>query len=83
MTCFCIGPQNGDPACPCEMRSIQVLNGRYVKVTDLGPAPNGGLPSSMLALNNLKNRLKAPGDGKCCHKTVLLGHRCEGCPHQD
>lgn len=20
-SCFCIGPQNGDPVCPCKMRS--------------------------------------------------------------
>lgn len=31
--CFCIGPQNGEPFCPCEMRRrrIRVVNGRWVE----------------------------------------------------
>jgi len=37
--CNCVGPQNGDPVCPCRMRSVSIRNGRYVRVTDLGPAP--------------------------------------------
>lgn len=37
--CNCIGPQNGDPVCPCQMRHVSIRNGRYVRVTDLGPAP--------------------------------------------
>lgn len=37
--CNCIGPQNGEPACPCAMRSVRVVDGRYVRITDLGPAP--------------------------------------------
>lgn len=40
--CFCIGPQNGEPLCPCQMRGVQIINGRYVKVKDLGPVlPDG------------------------------------------
>lgn len=38
--CNCIGPQNGQPLCPCAMRSVKIVNGRYVQVNDLGPAPN-------------------------------------------
>jgi hypothetical protein len=38
--CNCIGPQNGQPRCPCAMRDVQVVNGRYVlPAQDLGPAP--------------------------------------------
>lgn len=37
--CNCIGPQNGQPVCPCQMRNVSVVNGRYVKTVDLGPAP--------------------------------------------
>lgn len=38
-SCFCIGPQNGEPLCPCQMRHIIVRNGRYIKPeVDLGPA---------------------------------------------
>ena len=39
--CGCIGPQNGQPLCPCAMRGVIVRNGRYVRETDLGPAPLG------------------------------------------
>lgn len=37
--CFCVGPQNGDPVCPCEMRNVVIRNGRYVSERDLGPVP--------------------------------------------
>ncbi len=37
--CNCIGPQNGEPACPCAMRHVKIVDGRYVQVNDLGPAP--------------------------------------------
>lgn len=37
--CFCRGPQNGQPLCPCQMRDVKIVDGRYVRVTDLGPAP--------------------------------------------
>lgn len=36
--CNCIGPQNGQPVCPCAMRSVTIENGRYVQLHDLGPA---------------------------------------------
>lgn len=39
-TCNCIGPQNGQPACPCAMRNVKVINGRWVRTEDLGPAPS-------------------------------------------
>jgi len=38
--CNCIGPRNGEPLCPCMMRGVKIVNGRYVKTTDLGPAPS-------------------------------------------
>ena len=38
-SCNCIGPQNGEPRCPCDMRGVTIKDGRYIKVTDLGPAP--------------------------------------------
>ena len=39
--CFCIGPQNGDPVCPCRMRNVKIIDGRYKEILDLGPAyPN-------------------------------------------
>lgn len=35
--CNCIGPQDGQPLCPCQMRGVEIVEGRYVRVTDLGP----------------------------------------------
>jgi hypothetical protein len=37
--CGCIGPQNGQPLCPCQMRGVQIKDGRYVRIQDLGPVP--------------------------------------------
>lgn len=37
--CFCTGPRNGEPLCPCRMRNVTVRNGRYVREDDLGPVP--------------------------------------------
>ena len=37
--CNCIGPQNGEPLCPCQMRTVKIIDGRYVRTQDLGPAP--------------------------------------------
>jgi hypothetical protein len=34
--CFCVGPQNGDPLCPCRMRRVKVKDGRYVEEIDHG-----------------------------------------------
>ena len=38
--CFCVGPQNGQPLCPCRMRGVQVKDGRYVEIIDHGPVPS-------------------------------------------
>jgi hypothetical protein len=38
--CFCVGPQNGEPYCPCRMRELRVYkkDGRWVEPEkDLGP----------------------------------------------
>ena len=35
--CCWRGPQNGQPLCPCMMRNVRVVNGRYIKTEDLGP----------------------------------------------
>lgn len=37
--CSCVGPKNSEPVCPCAMRSVKIIAGRYVQVIDLGPAP--------------------------------------------
>lgn len=38
--CYCVGPQNGEPLCPCQMRArnVKLVNGRWVEPEkDLGP----------------------------------------------
>ena len=36
--CFCMGPQNGQPLCPCQMRGLIQRNGRWIRPEqDLGP----------------------------------------------
>lgn len=39
-TCHCVGPQNGEPMCPCRMRrfGVEKRDGRWViPERDLGP----------------------------------------------
>ena len=35
--CNCVGPQHGEPLCPCRMRGVQIKDGRYVEIVDHGP----------------------------------------------
>lgn len=35
--CNCVGPQDGNPLCPCQMRSLTIKDGRYVRIEDFGP----------------------------------------------
>lgn len=36
--CNCVGPQYGQPRCPCMMRNVRIKNGRYIEPErDLGP----------------------------------------------
>lgn len=37
--CCCIGPQNGQPLCPCRMRGVTIQDGRCIEVIDHGPVP--------------------------------------------
>ena len=53
--CHCVGPQNGQPLCPCRMGSVSVRDGRYVEVIDHGPAPKDDL----ISLNEIVRRQKA------------------------
>lgn len=37
-SCGRVGPQNGEPLCPCKMRGVVIKDGRYVlPERDLGP----------------------------------------------
>jgi hypothetical protein len=45
--CGCVGPQNGEPQCPCRMRGLRQLDGRWVEVIDHGPvAPRHAPPAT-------------------------------------
>ncbi|QUT07965.1 hypothetical protein KFK14_11565 [Sphingobium phenoxybenzoativorans] len=36
--CNCVGPQNGQPRCPCMMRNVIQRDGRWIELErDLGP----------------------------------------------
>lgn len=49
--CNCIGPQNGQPRCPCMMRNVVQRNGRWVQLEqDLGPVAGGFDPEATGAL---------------------------------
>ena len=32
--CGCMGPRDGQPACPCEMEDTLIVNGRHIRVQD-------------------------------------------------
>lgn len=37
--CNCVGPQNGQPRCPCQMQGVVERGGRWIEPErDLGPA---------------------------------------------
>lgn len=35
--CGCIGPQNGQPRCPCMKQNMRQVDGRWVEIIDHGP----------------------------------------------
>jgi len=36
--CNCIGPQNGQPLCPCQMRGLVEIDGQWVRPSQvIGP----------------------------------------------
>ena len=32
--CGCMGPQNGEPFCPCKMRMVEKVNGDYYLIKE-------------------------------------------------
>lgn len=72
--CGCIGPQNGEPLCPCRMRCVTIKDGRYVEVIDHGPVPSDKKPvSGVWACECPKCGLKL---------AEVMGYVCtrQGCP---
>lgn len=55
-SCNCVGPQNGEPLCPCKMRNVIIRDGRYIqKEHDLGPVSIGDYTSSEIFKNMKSN----------------------------
>jgi hypothetical protein len=50
--CSCIGPQRGQPLCPCMMRGVQEVDGRYVRIEDIGPVPGYQKPDDFAYLRD-------------------------------
>ena len=53
-TCFCMGPQNGEPLCPCQMRALGVFkrDGEWIL-----PAKEEQVLSKVDKLNVLKEQV--------------------------
>lgn len=50
--CGCIGPQNGEPLCPCRMTNVRQVDGRWVETIDHGPVrpPLASTPAGLAAI---------------------------------
>jgi hypothetical protein len=75
--CNCIGPQNGQPLCPCAMRNVEMREGRWVRrEADLGPV-----------MSPLSSALPASSDkrhGRSTMSALLeLAERCEAASGPD
>lgn len=52
--CNCIGPQNGEPRCPCMMRGIIQRDGRWVEPErDLGPVSSAEITEALRAIGKI------------------------------
>lgn len=34
--CCCMGPMDGNPVCPCNMKYVKIVDGHYIQITDMG-----------------------------------------------
>jgi len=62
--CGCMGPRDGEPVCPCEMRYVRVVDGHYIKVTDLGKVGDPAFSSSTkvdVIITGYNDKIKAIG----------------------
>lgn len=32
--CGCMGPQNNEPLCPCAMKMVETVNGKYYRIVE-------------------------------------------------
>lgn len=77
--CNCIGPQNGQPKCPCMMANVVKRDGRWIeKERDLGPVitPRVRFPAGVIPSHGC---ICPPGAEATC-KGVLCPRRPIGSP---
>lgn len=57
-SCNCIGPQNGEPLCPCQMRGLVQRDGRWVRPEkDMGPVRSETAKRFVAEFRNWSDRL--------------------------
>ena len=55
--CNCVGPQRGEPLCPCQMRGVMIRDGRYIlPEQDLGPVKSNSDKENLREKQNILNR---------------------------
>ena len=68
--CWCLGPQRGEPLCPCKMKSVVVKNGRYIQ--DLGPVVEP--PPEPEHHGDFMQKLGPSGTGTCNLEDTEIDH---------
>lgn len=61
--CNCVGPQNGQPLCPCQMANVIQRDGRWIeREKDLGPVSPSPVPTPA----STRGCICPPGAEKTC-----------------
>lgn len=75
--CGCIGPQRGEPYCPCRMRGVIERDGRWIEPErDLGPVRRS--VSEIDMIRNLPADFS--DDGNCCVGKLADAHQKKPTP---
>lgn len=93
-SCFCVGPQDGDPVCPCMMKNLIIRNGRYIKEIDMGPVKQTDLEKIMEKPKKQSYFITLPKEDRCTdpshnpptHMVIPQGqiyvHVCPSCQRE-
>jgi hypothetical protein len=81
-SCNCIGPQGGQPKCPCMMRGLVQRDGRWIEPErDLGPVtPLVRIGDNVAKLLDWMDALECPTCVKITTHPVARGCRRDECP---
>lgn len=55
MTCNCMGPQNGEPLCPCRMKAVKPTGYEFKPDWELPPAENLAVLLSIVMAANVRD----------------------------